>query len=288
MNSFLSTWMPFLEVVVLVILAMLWPGYGARGLDRLERWFARCAQSRWAMAGVAVGIFIFSAALSLRILNCRNHPFMMSLPIFLQADTFAHGRLANPPHPMSEHFEDFHILFHQVYAAKYPPAQGLFLALGQVMGRPIIGVWISTALAGAALFLDVVRCFLQLPWALVGTVMAFFNPQVLIWNWSFWGGSAAFCGGALALGGFCRLWKTPSSFPGGMMGLGMGILCLSRPYEGVALSLMLVAVCVFTAWRQQRTRPALFSRCLWPMACWLLPFILFHLSGTSIVSPATR
>lgn len=153
----------------------------------------------------------------------------------LAADTFLHGRLANPPHPYWRHFETFHVLQQPTYASKYPPGQGLLLALGGLLGHPIVGMWLGiAALAGATTWM--LRAFFGAGWSVFGGLLVAFRfglPNY--WSQGYWGGSLAALGGVLVFGSLPRLLKTPRLDTAIVFGSGLSLLALTRPFEGLLM-----------------------------------------------------
>jgi hypothetical protein len=189
-----------------------------------------------------VGLLAFAAAALPTLRHGAPRPtYHDELSYLLAADTFAHGRLANPTHPHWQHFESFYVLHQPRYASKYPPGQGLLLALGQRLGAPIIGVWLGVAALCAATTW-MLRAYVPARWAFLGGMLAVAQIALLsYWSQSYWGGALAACGGALVFGALPRIVRrrpdavalvSPVVLAGGLL-----VLANTRPFEGALVSL---------------------------------------------------
>jgi len=155
----------------------------------------------------------------------------------LAADTFSHGRLTNPTHPFWQHFESFHILQQPSYMSMYPPAQAVFLALGEVfLGHPWFGLCVVFVLLGMAATWAL-RAWLPLAWALPGALLVGAEFGITdYWINSYWGGVTTALGGFLVVGSAGCLLNRPNGARvrnAFLLGLGILILANTRPWEGL-------------------------------------------------------
>lgn len=200
-----------------------------------------------------VAVFASLLWLAVRLLTTRHVPapepqIHDEFSYLLGADTFVHGRLANPPHPLGRFFESPHILIQPTYSSKFPPGQAAWLALGiRLLGSPYRAVLFQSVCLVFVLAL-MFCAWTRLTIAALMTFLAGFAllPPVLTWSLSYMGGSAAAIGAALvlcALGWFLRV-RSPVA-TGVVMTFGVLSLFFTRPYEG---GVFCAALLVGSAW----------------------------------------
>lgn len=257
----------WITLCFLLVVAWHWPRFGNRAIAPLESCFSRFA-SRKTLA-------IVSTILLVATLRVCLLPFFPIRPpaahdeysYLLAADTFAHGRLTNPPHTMPIYFDTFVEIQKPTYASMFPPAQGAFLAIGQILGRPWFGVLASVALMFGA-FLWMLQGWFSPRWALLGTALPFLRfGEFSYWMNTYWGGAVAFLGSSLVLGAVPRITSKRSLSATFVLCIGTGLLLNSRPCEGVILLLP-----VFTYLAIWTIKNAAQWRALLPKV--ILPFLL--------------
>jgi hypothetical protein len=217
--------------------AAFYPSFGESFFRRLEHLSRRLASHK-ALACLAFAMLVLLVRGTLLPLWPIPKPTIFDeFSYILQADTFAHGRLTNPTHPLWPFFESAYVLQHPTYASKYPPAQSLAMASGQALfGDPWFGVWLSCGLMAAAL-VWALQGWLPPGWALFGGLLALPLCIDSYWMNSYWGGAVAAIGGALVLGGYARVVKRNQIWYTVAMGLGITLLVNTRPYEGLVFSI---------------------------------------------------
>ena len=240
-------------VALAVVLAFTVPKLGSHWFEALERAFGRLAERR-GLSVVVTGLTALALrAALLTILPIPQPGVQDEFAYLLLSDTFAHGRLTNPTNPMWAHFESFYVIWHPTYTSRFYPAQGLIMALGQVvLGHPFWGIWLSVGLMCAAITW-MLQGWLTPGWALLGGFLAVIRFGTFsYWANSYWGGAMAAIGGAMVLGALPRLKKDLRVQDALLMGLGFGILGNSRPYEGLFFGVPVAGALVVWLWKMKR------------------------------------
>jgi hypothetical protein len=256
-----SAFLRHINLIIVIVVALLvgaacfFPQLGAGWFSRFEGFARRFARRKGA---VVVSIALATVLMRVALLPVMPVPLPCHHDEFsylLAGDTFAHGRLANPPTPVWLFLDTFRVLQQPTYASMYPPAQGAFVALGEILGNPWIGVLLSAAAMGAAVTWAM-QGWLPARWALLGGILLLLRIGLFsYWMNSYWGGSVSATGGALVVGSLPRIIKHLRVGDAALMALGAALMANSRPFEGVIFCLPVAAALV--AWLLSKQGPAM-------------------------------
>ncbi len=242
----------FVELFVATVLVLL--VLARNHVVRFARSFAE--KTVWCM--LALGAL--AVALRLALLPQAGAPIPSSADdasYLLLADTLSHFRLANPTHLFHRFFESNFVLQQPSYSSIFPLGQGLALELGRaILGHPWAGVLLSEA-ALCALCYWMLRGWISAGWALAGGLLAIFQLGPLTyWMNSYWGGAVSGIAGCLVFGALPRLLNRDhdgavSRNDGAvtrnaiLLGVGLGLELLTRPYECVFLAAIVALFLLF-------------------------------------------
>jgi hypothetical protein len=251
--------------------------------------------ARRALCCLAIAAFALTLRLALLPVFPKPLPFVHDeFSYLLGGETFAMGRVTNPPHPLAPFFETYHVNLYPTYASKYQPGQAAFLAIGiRFFGDPWYGVWLSVGLM-CGLLTWMLQGWVAPKFALLGGLLTV--PWFAVahyWMNSYWGGAVAASGGALVLGALPRLVRKPSAGPACAGAIGMGILANSRPFEGGVLTLAVVAALVWWARQEGRLDQLPRRTVVLPVAVILLltagwmGFYNYRVTGSALTLPYT-
>jgi hypothetical protein len=180
--------------------------------------------------------------------------------LLLQAETFAQGRLVNPPHRFAAFFETMYVNQVPAYASMYFPGRSLPLLAGiLITGHPFSGVWLTMiVLAVATAWM--LRAYVSPPLALFGGLLVIVRFGIFnFWINSYFGGALTALGGVLLIGAFERLRHRLTVRQSIILATGVLLLLVTRPFEGflfalpfaLAVSLRLLRPDTETPWRHR-------------------------------------
>jgi len=277
---------------LMLVAAWIAPLAGDRWIRPIEQAGAVFARKRFPLL-VTLGLLTIVARLALLpILPVPAPTIHDEFSYLLGADTLAHGRLTNPPHPFSVFFDTFHELQHPTYASKYPPGPAALMAFGQILGHPWIGVLLSTAVMVVCMTW-MLQGWFSPPWALVGGLLVWAHFGVFAhWVDSYYNGSVAMVGAALVFGAYPRIRHFGRARDGFLMGVGAAILAYSRPVEGFIVCLPVAVALAARLISSRFSDPHLsLRRFFLPIAAVLIPaglflaYYNFRVTGNALLFP---
>jgi hypothetical protein len=162
---------------------------------------------------------------------------------------------------MHRFFETIFVVQQPSYSSMFPLGQGLALAFGQaVFHCPWVGVLLTTG-ALCAFCYWMLRAWVRPEWALLGGLLAVcqFGP-LCYWMNCYWGGAVSGLAGCLVFGALPRLCESGRVRHAIILGAGIALQMLTRPYESLLLVAAAAAYLTFAL-----RSPGLYRKLLRPL-----------------------
>jgi hypothetical protein len=257
----------YILVAILIVATYFLRSFPSGWVQAAEQPLNRLARNRTLAVLVVGALAVAIRAALLPVLPVPEPGFHDDFGYLLAADTFAHGHVANPTHPMWVHFESIYIDQKPSYMPMYYAAQGLVLALGQVIaGIPWLGVLLSSGVMCAAICW-MLQGWLPPGWALLGGLLAVMRLATFsYWVNCYSGGTLAAIGGALVLGALPRIRRRRRLTEAVLLGVGLALLANTRPYESLFFGLPIgIGALVWILGRNRPSWRELFPRLVLPL-----------------------
>jgi uncharacterized protein (TIGR03437 family) len=230
----------WLAAALCVAVALIFPRLKGRRLVRWEGAISRFAVHRLQAILLSALLPVIVRLALVPVLRVPEPLVADEFGYLLLANTFASGRLTNPPHPLWKFFEGIYVLQVPSYTSIYPIAPAVLLAIPEILGAtPWLGVCLTAGLmCGAVCWM--LQAWVPPKWALLGGLLAACRFTIVSpWMNTYWGGATAALGGALLLGSLPRIMKRQRIRDSLIFGLGLAVLAQSRPYEGMLFAIPL-------------------------------------------------
>lgn len=245
----------WISLASLTLVAWIFPRIGDKWFRAIEKSLGQFARRKSSAVWTTAILAIVLRLLLLPVLHIPVPGIHDEFSYLLAGDTFAHGRLANPPPAMSQSFASFHINVYPTYASIFPPGQGFVLAIGQFIGHPWIGVLLSVGAMCAAICW-MLQGWMPAEWAFLGAMLAVLRfAPFSYWMNSYWGGALAAIGGALVMGAVPRIYRRQRMADAFILATGLGILANTRPFEGFVFSVPIAIALLL--WLASKSSPPL-------------------------------
>lgn len=187
-----------------------------------------------AVAVIAVAVSALVSAIVKPVLHCHDE-----FSYLLAADTLLHGRLANPTPDAWQSLQSLHVIMQPKYVSKYPLGVGFVVAIGiSLFDNPLVGSWLSAAALSAACTWMLAGAVSR-QWSLMGGLLIALHPTLQVtWSQSLLQGYLVATGCALLTGGVLRLRRRVTYSASFICGLGVAVLALLRPFEGLVCTVL--------------------------------------------------